>query len=126
MTLIRHTPCKPDLKLDNLFCCSCSLICEVTRQMEVDLPWTHRTAIAWRFSLQRRKRKLLLQAVMPAVIILILIVILSIAGWSLLSLIPSDGSGSEQLAALRGSRVLIAVAGALSAFTAVYAQARRN
>ena len=94
--------------------------------MEVDLPWTRRAVIAWRFSLQRRKRKLLLQAVLPAAIIIVMIVILSVAGWSLLSLIPSDGSGSEQLAAVRGIRVLIAVVGALAAFTAVYAQVRRN
>ena len=94
----------------------------MTRQLEVDLPWTQRALISWRFSLQRRKRKLLLHALLPAYVVLIIVVVLSVTGWRLLSAVPSAGGSGQELTALRQLRVVIPVAGAFTVFTTLYVQ----
>ena len=84
------------------------------------MPWTHRVLIGWRFTLKRRKRKLLLNALLPVVVVLVMAIFLSVVGWRLLSLVRP--SGGQQVAAVQQLRVAVPVVGALVVFITVYVQ----
>ena len=90
----------------------------MTRQLEEDLPWTQRVSISWRFSLQRRQHQLLYNAFLPIVIVLVLVIILSIVGWKLLSLISAGSANSN----IRDLRAVIPALGALTVIVLGYQQ----